>query len=62
LNKALLRKFILGIEENSNVTINASRAKFIDHNILEILEDFLVTAPDDNITIEIIDLYGKEKI
>jgi len=62
LNKALLRKFILGIEENSSVTIDASRAKFIDHDILETLEDFLVTAPDDNITIEIIDLYGKEKI
>ena len=62
MNKALLRKFILGIEENSSVTIDASRAKFIDHDILETLEDFLVTAPDDNITIEIIDLYGKEKI
>ncbi len=62
LNKALLRKLILSIEENSSVTIDASRANFIDHDILETIEDFLTTAPDDNISVEIIDLYGKEKI
>jgi MFS superfamily sulfate permease-like transporter len=62
LNKALLRKFILRIEENSSVTIDASKARFIDHDILETIEDFLATAPDDNISVEVIDLYGKEKI
>ena len=62
LNKALLRKFILRIEENSTVVIDASKAKFIDHDILETIEDFLATAPDDNISVEVIDLYGKEKI
>jgi MFS superfamily sulfate permease-like transporter len=62
LNKALLRKFILNIQENSSVTIDASNAKFIDHDILETIEDFLAAAPDDNITVEVIDLYGKEKI
>lgn len=62
LNKALLRKFILRIEANSSVVIDASKAKFIDHDILETVEDFLATAPDDNITVEVIDLYGKEKI
>lgn len=62
LNKALLRKFILSIPENSSVTIDASKTKFIDHDILETVEDFLATAPDDNITVEVIDLYGKETI
>ncbi|MBL6986134.1 MAG: SulP family inorganic anion transporter [Methylobacter sp.] len=62
LNKALLRKFILHIEENSSVTIDASKAKFIDHDIMETIEGFMAAAPDDNITIEVIDLYGKEKI
>ncbi|TAN65397.1 MAG: SulP family inorganic anion transporter [Methylobacter sp.] len=62
LNKALLRKFILRIQADSSVTIDASKAKFIDHDILETIEDFLATAPDDNITVEVIDLYGKEKI
>jgi MFS superfamily sulfate permease-like transporter len=60
LNKALLRKFILHIKENSAVVIDASKAKFIDHDILETIEDFLATAPDDDISIEVIDLYGKE--
>jgi MFS superfamily sulfate permease-like transporter len=62
LNKALLRKFFLSIPEQSTVTIDASKTTFIDHDILETIEDFLATAPDDNITVEVIDLYGKEKI
>jgi MFS superfamily sulfate permease-like transporter len=62
LNKALLRKFILHIQENSTVVIDASKAKFIDHDILETVEDFLLAAPDDDISVEVIDLYGKEKI
>ncbi|MGZ8136377.1 MAG: SulP family inorganic anion transporter [Methylococcaceae bacterium] len=62
LNKVLLRKFILNIKADSTVTIDASNAKFIDHDIVETLDDFLATAPDDNISVEVIDLYGKEKI
>jgi MFS superfamily sulfate permease-like transporter len=62
LNKALLRKFILSIPGQSTVTIDASKAKFIDHDILETIENFLATAPDDNITVETIELHGKEKI
>ncbi len=62
LNKALLRKFILRIEENSTVVIDASRAGFIDHDIVETIEDFLAAAPDDNISVRVIDLHGKEKI
>ena len=62
LNKALLRKFILSIQDHSTVTIDASKATFIDHDILETIEGFLATAPDDNITVETIELHGKEKI
>ncbi|MGR9086367.1 MAG: SulP family inorganic anion transporter [Gammaproteobacteria bacterium] len=62
LNKALLRKFILHIQENSTVTIDASKAQFIDHDIVETIQDFLAAAPDDNITVTLIDLEGKEKI
>jgi MFS superfamily sulfate permease-like transporter len=61
LNKALLRKFILQIEENSTVTIDASKTNFVDHDILEVIENFLETAEDDNIRIELINLYGSEK-
>lgn len=62
LNKALLRKFILMIEADSTVTIDASRAKFIDHDIVETLQDFIASAPDDNIKVEVIDLEGKEQL
>jgi MFS superfamily sulfate permease-like transporter len=62
LNKALLRKFILMVEENSKVTIDAQKAQFIDHDILETIEDFLAAAADGNISVETIDVFGKEKI
>jgi MFS superfamily sulfate permease-like transporter len=62
LNKALLRKFILLVEENSQVTIDAHRAQFIDHDILETIDDFIASSQDSNIAVETIDLYGKEKI
>lgn len=62
LNKALLRQFILLIGENSTVTIDAQKAQFIDHDILETLEDFISAAPDSNISVEVIDLYGKENM
>ncbi len=62
LNKALLRKFILHIEPNSTVTIDASNALFIDHDILETITDFLSSAPDDNITVEVKNLHGKQQI
>ncbi|NOT12444.1 MAG: SulP family inorganic anion transporter [Methylococcaceae bacterium] len=62
LNKALLRKFILNINADSKVTVNASKAHFIDHDILETVEDFLAAASDSNISVEVIDLFGKENI
>ena len=60
LNKALLRKFLLQIDENSHVTIDARKAQFIDHDIFETIEDFLASAPDDNISVELIGLEGKK--
>lgn len=55
LNKALLRKLLSRIPENSPVLIDASKAQFIDHDILETLEDFLKSAPDSGITVAIND-------
>lgn len=51
LNKALLRNILLSIDENSTLTIDASKAKFIDADIQETLSDFLKAAPDDNIVV-----------
>ncbi len=55
LNKALLRGMLNEINENSSVIIDASKANFIDFDIQETLENYLKTAPDDNITVR---LYG----
>jgi MFS superfamily sulfate permease-like transporter len=62
LNKALLRKCILLIEANSKVTIDATKAQFIDHDILETINDFRAASVDSNIYVEVIDLDDKEKI
>ncbi|MCF7970376.1 MAG: SulP family inorganic anion transporter [Methylococcaceae bacterium] len=56
LNKALLRRMLFQVTENSTVTIDARKAQFIDHDIREIFQDFLTTAPDDNIIVEVIGL------
>jgi MFS superfamily sulfate permease-like transporter len=62
LNRALLRKFLDQIDEGSYLVIDGSKSQFIDHDILETLEDFIQGAHDANITIETIELKGKEKI
>ena len=62
LNKALVRKFIQMIKKNSHVIIDAHKVQFIDHDILETLEDFIASATDSNITVEVIDLHGKHEI
>lgn len=62
LNRALLRSFLDQVDENSFLIIDGSKSRFIDHDILETIEDFLQSAPDDNIKVETRDLAGKEKI
>ncbi len=62
LNKALLRKFILMVKDNSKVTIDASKVQFIDHDILETINDFIDASSESNIAIETIDLHGKHEI
>jgi MFS superfamily sulfate permease-like transporter len=51
LNKPLLRNLLLEIDENSTVIIDANKAQFVDQDILETLEDFIISAPDSNIKV-----------
>ncbi len=53
LNKALLRQYLGRIEENSFLIIDGSKAQFIDRDIQETIQDFLNTAKDDNISVEL---------
>jgi MFS superfamily sulfate permease-like transporter len=62
LNRALLRRFFNQIDENSTVIIDGSRSRFIDHDILETIEDFVLSASDNNITVQTMCLEGKERV
>lgn len=53
LNKALLRKHLDCIEQDSELLIDASKTVFIDQDILETIHDFLLSAPDRNIAVEL---------
>lgn len=53
LNKALLRKYLSEIANDSELVIDGTRALFIDQDILETIADFLLAASDRNIVVEI---------
>jgi MFS superfamily sulfate permease-like transporter len=53
LNKAILRKYLEAIPNKSYVIIDGGNSQFIDHDIIETLEDFIGDAPNREIQIEI---------
>lgn len=53
LNKALLRKHLTSIPEGSQLLIDGHKSLFIDQDILETIADFVLSAPDNDITVEI---------
>jgi len=53
LNKPIIKNKLEEIPENASVLIDASRADFIDKDIVEVIEDFSIHAPLKNIRVEI---------
>jgi MFS superfamily sulfate permease-like transporter len=53
LNKPIIKNKLEDIPENSSVLIDTSRADFIDKDIVEVIEDFMIHAPLKNIHVEI---------
>jgi MFS superfamily sulfate permease-like transporter len=53
LNKPIIKNKLEEIPENASVLIDASRADFIDKDIVEVIEDFSIHAPLKNIKVEI---------
>ncbi|WPR76717.1 SulP family inorganic anion transporter [Algoriphagus sp. NG3] len=51
LNKALLMKNLEKIPEGSELIINTEKAQFIDHDIQVVLNDFIESSPDKNISV-----------
>jgi MFS superfamily sulfate permease-like transporter len=53
LNKPALKNKLEEIPEESSVLIDATRADFIDKDIIEVIEDFMMHAPLKNIRVEL---------
>ena len=53
LNKPIIKNKLEEIPENASVLIDASRADFIDKDVVEAIEDFALHAPLKNIRVEI---------
>lgn len=53
LNKAPLRQALAQIEPGSYVIVDGTRAKFIDRDIIETLEDYMASAKESQVTLEI---------
>jgi MFS superfamily sulfate permease-like transporter len=53
LNKPIIKNKLEEVPEDSFVFIDASRADFIDRDIVEVIEDFMIHAPLKNIVVEV---------
>ena len=53
LNKPIIKNKLEEIPKNASVLIDASRADFIDKDIIEVIEDFSIHAPLKNIRVEV---------
>lgn len=53
LNKPYIKNKLEDVPEDSSVLIDASRADFIDRDIVEVIEDFMIHAPLKNIRVEV---------
>ena len=53
LNKPIIKKKLEEVPENSFVIIDASRADFIDKDVVESIEDFMLHAPLKKIAVEL---------
>jgi MFS superfamily sulfate permease-like transporter len=53
LNKPIIKNRLEQVPANSSVLIDASRADFIDKDVIETIEDFMLHAPLKNIRVEL---------
>jgi MFS superfamily sulfate permease-like transporter len=58
LNKALLRSCLARIPAGGYLIVDGTRARFIDQDILETIDDFLRSAPEDGVTVELKNING----
>ncbi|MFK5924713.1 MAG: SulP family inorganic anion transporter [Verrucomicrobiota bacterium] len=61
LNKASILKTLEQIPNGTSVEIDASNTKFIHYDVVEIIEDFVISSKNRNIEVVIIDLYDHKQ-
>ncbi len=59
VHKLKLKRALMAVPNGTNVIIDGSRAMFIDHDIYEMVEDFLQTAPQKNIQVSLHNMDNK---
>lgn len=58
MNKGAIRKELHAIPENSFLELDVRKTRFLDYDIIEILEDFSITAREKNIDIKLVSERG----
>lgn len=53
LNKPIIKRKLEAVPEGAFVLIDAGRADFIDKDVVEVIEDFIISSPLKNITVEL---------
>jgi MFS superfamily sulfate permease-like transporter len=61
LNKPIIKYKLEEVKENSSVLIDATRADYIDKDVIEVIEDFMIHAPLKNIKVELKRSINKEQ-
>ncbi len=57
LNKASIQQSLSEVPDDTTVEIDASQNHFIHQDVIEIIEDFKISAQSRNITVEVLNLY-----
>lgn len=60
LNKAIIKNKLEQVPDNAHVIIDVKRADFIDRDIVEVIEDFVIHAPLSRINVDLITSPMKE--
>jgi MFS superfamily sulfate permease-like transporter len=61
LNKPIVKYKLEDVPENSSVLIDATRADYIDKDVIDVIEDFMIHAPLKNIKVELKTSINKEQ-
>ena len=63
LNKAAIKQTLADLPENSRVVINASNSVYIDHDVIDLIRDFvLLGAKDRDIAVSLVGFKGAYKL